>query len=251
MFEKEINFAKKLLKKASKIALENSDKQIIQKASYDYVTDKDKKVEKFLLEKIKSKFPNDKFISEEFNPKTLPEGRTWIIDPIDGTINFMYNLPMWCIQLCFLENSECKFAIIYIPCLKEMYVCDGKKVLLNNKQLKIDKNIELKNAIININDMVRSNKQVFDLQLTLREKLGENALKVKNFGSAGYEFCCVASGRIHGYILFNDNIWDYMPGSFICKTAGLEVYQDTYSNKKVTIIATNKQILDYILNFFK
>lgn len=94
---------------------------IKQKDDATFVTDSDYMVEKSIIEDIREKYPDDNFVTEEFNSNNTIKGRTWIIDPIDGTIHHMKNSIFWGIQLAFVDHGETQFSIIYIPKLNEVY----------------------------------------------------------------------------------------------------------------------------------
>lgn len=250
MYKKELKLLKSIVIKAYKKCIKNKKKDIIRKSNKaynnDFVTSCDLSVEKYLIKKIKLNFPNDNIVSEEFNSNNKCKGRCWVLDPIDGTINFMRDLPMWCIQTAFVVDGDCKMSVIYCPTLNELYIANEKGLFINDKLVSINKEVEIKDSIVNISSLVQSYNEVYEMQNKLISVLGKDVLKINMFGSAGYEFACVASGKIQAYAIFNNNIWDIVPGRFICEKAGAKIVQKQIGLMNVTIACHSEELLNKI-----
>lgn len=220
----ELKFAQKIVISAYKKFVKNRDKTAKMKENSNYIGDVvtrcDLDVETFLLQKIKEKYPNDTIVSEEFNSKEKRVGRCWIIDPIDGTVNFKNNLPIWCMQIAFCEGEQTKCALVYVPTENKMYSADENGFYINGKLSKISSDLKPEQSLVAISDIEQNNEKVFPFQIRLIEELSKVVMRVRCYGSAGYEYSAVACGRTQGYIMVNANVWDYAMGMFLCEKAG-------------------------------
>ena len=220
----ELKFAQKIAILAYKKFVKDKDNtaKMKENANYigDVVTQCDLDVENFLIEEIKKKYPNDTIVSEEFNSKEKRVGRCWIIDPIDGTVNFKNNIPIWCIQIAFCEGEQTKGALVYVPTENKFYSADENGFYINGKPAKTSSFLKPNQSLVGMSDIVQNNDEVFPIQFGLIEKLSKVVMRVRCYGSAGYEFSAVASGRLQGYIMVNPNIWDCAMGMFLCEKAG-------------------------------
>lgn len=119
----------------------------------DLVTETDQKIEKLLISGLSSEFPDHKFIGEESVADggncTLTDDPTWIIDPIDGTMNFVHGFPHSCISIGLFSNKEPHVAIIYNPMLEQLFTAQtGKGAFLNDKQIRVSRQTELSKALL-------------------------------------------------------------------------------------------------------
>lgn len=246
----EIKFIEKAIKNAYKKCILRGKKDVLMKEhdfhNFDFATSCDISVENYLTSQIKKYYPNDHIVGEESYHGEEIKDRTWIIDPIDGTIDFYFGLPMWCIQVAFMENGECKFSVIYCPTSDEMYIADESGVRLNGKPLQLNTNIEPNQAIVNICDLVQHDKNLLGLQQSLFKNLANKVSKIKLFGSAGYEYACVAANKIHAYVVITNNIWDYLPGAFLCERAGCPMIKREVNGTKLYVACTNEKIKELI-----
>ncbi|KAI5699528.1 hypothetical protein M8J75_004334 [Diaphorina citri] len=144
-----------LIEHAGEIVVEgfNSIKNIETKTtSWDLVTEYDKKVEKTLISRIQNHFPTHKFIGEETSSTTvLTNDPTWIIDPIDGTLNFVHRFPHSCISVAFAVERELVIGIVYNPMLQQMFTAQkGKGAFLNGKRIHTSDTKELSKSLVGL-----------------------------------------------------------------------------------------------------
>lgn len=226
---KELKFLIKLVKRASKLI--TNDLVINAKDDKgDIATNFDYDIEKYIVEKIKEKYPDYNIVSEEFNNKNNLTENCFVIDPIDGTKNFANGLPLWAIQLAMIKNNNTIASVIYLPILKELYTADNNGAFLNGKKLEVKK-IE--------NSVKRSIVAVEGPNKTLDEyKLKEKGIDYRDFNSTGINMAYVASNKLDGTTFLYKNPWDYIPGMYIAKMAGAY----TYIDEKIKI-ATNSNVL--------
>lgn len=205
------NFLKETVLEANKLITP----EVIVKAKGDkgdLVTNFDYEIEKFIINKLQKEYPKFDIISEEFNSKNKVTSNCFTIDPIDGTVNFAHNIPIWCIQIGCIKDGNICASIIYIPKLNEMYEADETGAYLNGERIKVN-NLTPKNSIYTLDGGKESRTVAI-------ERMMENANHCRIIGSAGVSFAFVASGRLGGEVFRNDTPWDYVPGLFLVKQAG-------------------------------
>lgn len=207
--KKEIEFLKEIVKKANELsnkAFEINDKG----AESDLVTNLDLEIEKFLINEIKKEYPNFDIVSEEYNNNNQITDNCFIIDPIDGTINFANNVPLWGIQVACVKNGKTIASVISLPRISEFYYADETGAYLNDKKITISE-VPTKKAIYVIDG---SNV------IPCMQKMSKYSIHKRNFGAVCVSMAFLASGRIHGAVFRSNKPWDYEPGLFLCKMAG-------------------------------
>ena len=123
----ELNLGLKIIQDVYMNSKSINSYNIAIKPNHTLVTSADLEIENYLIEKIKEKYPNDNFLTEENNPEGTLSDRTWIIDPIDGTSHFVKNTGFWGTQVAFYDKDKVKFAIIYLPVTNEVYYAAENK----------------------------------------------------------------------------------------------------------------------------
>lgn len=215
---------------------------IKMKEDKTFVTESDLIIEKNLIENIRKMYPNDNFVTEEFNNQNTIKDRTWVIDPIDGTHHYMKKSIFWGIQLAFVDKGETQFSIIYLPKLKEIfYAIKNKGVYLNHKKIEKTSKKEINESIVEfcgtIHKMYEEKREVFN-------KLLNNDLKPGNFmhiNSCCFAFTNLLIGRSDTLIISTKKIWDILPGMFMLEELGLEkleinnlmIYTNTHDIEKI------------------
>lgn len=209
---KEIDFIKRIVKEANDIT--NKNFEIYNKDSeYDLVTNLDLEIEKYLIEEIKKEYPTFDIVSEEFNTHNEVTENCFIIDPIDGTINFANNLPLWGIQIACVKNGETVASIISLPRINEFYYADETGAYLNEQPIKVNV-VDIKKSLYAIDG---------NNNLPCMQRMRKYSSNRRNFGGVCVSMAFLASGRIHGAVFRSDKPWDYEPGLFLCKMAGASI----------------------------
>jgi myo-inositol-1(or 4)-monophosphatase len=225
----------KIIKKAGKILKEGfyTDKNISFKAKKDLVTEFDVAVEKYLKKKFSKKFSKFNIIAEESDNANIEFNNSIIIDPIDGTTNFVNGVPHTAISVGIYKNKKPYLAVVYNPILDELYTAKiGKGAYLNGKKLKVSTEDNFQKSLIatgfpytsgsdenDLNDVVKRIKDVLPLCQDLRR-----------LGSASLDLCYVACGTYEGYYEMNLRAWDVSAGILIVTEAG-GVISNIYGNK--------------------
>lgn len=187
----------------------------IKKNKYDLVTELDIKTQNYLIQSLKNKFPNIEFYAEEEGLDKKPESnKYWLIDPIDGTVNFSKGMPEYCISIAYVENNEPIIGIIYSPEMDLFFKAEKNNgVYLNNKKITVSKENDLEKMMIYIAN-VRG--ETFKYIKEIEEKV----MRIRLLGSAALQIAYVAAGFSELFISFKSYPWDIAAGYLILKEAG-------------------------------
>lgn len=227
----EMEFLKRVVKEAE--AISQKQFEVHQKDDRgDLVTNLDVEIEQFLIGEIKKEFPDFTVVSEESNPDKAMTDNCFIIDPIDGTINFANGIPLWGIQMACRKGGRVIASVIDLPKMNEFYHADETGAYLNDERITIGE-VPIKNALYSIDGRGSVNEAV---------KMREHAGGYRRLGAACVAFAYMASGRIHGVSYRLENHWDFEPGLFLCKMAGATI-KDV---KGFHAAAMNQEFLDLL-----
>lgn len=229
---KELEFLIDLVKNASTLIEDNIE--INAKGDKgDIVTNYDLAIEKYMIEKMNKYYPNFSIVSEEYNKDESLKENSFIIDPIDGTVNFANGLPLWGIQVACVKDGKPCAAVIYLPRLNELYYADENGSFMNDKKISVNDK-SLYNGVFSIEG---PNNIVSEF------KMRPISRNYRDFHCAAIDFSYVANGRSCGTCFMCDNLWDYMPGLYIAKMAGAKVYD----NPGLHIVANSDETLKILL----
>jgi len=254
-----INVMVKACRKASKPLIRDFGEveklQVSLKGPGDFVTNCDKKVEKILINELGTARPNYSILSEEIGEINNDSKCKWIIDPIDGTANFLHGIPHFAISVGLEENNEIIAGIIYDPIKDEMFIAEkGNGSYLNNQRMRVSSRSKLKDCIV-FTGGPRQNAENKNLVLKEYNNFSsEVSTPIRKLGSAALDMAYVAAGRCDGYWQRNLNYWDVAAGIIIVKEAGGFVTDFEGSRKYVenkTILATNAKIGDQMREVLK
>ncbi|MDD3478416.1 MAG: hypothetical protein PHP32_06020 [Candidatus Izemoplasmatales bacterium] len=200
---------------------EEKQAQISYKNQTELVTSSDLFMESEIINAILAEFPEDVFLSEEFNRDAALAKRTWIIDPIDGTSNYAYHLDLFVVQIALFEEGKIVLSYVYAPRVrKEFTAILGQGAFLNGKPIHVlsntDQAVRLM-SMIGISHDPEKNKSAFYDLLTYANK---RKIKARMLGSLGYEMSAMAEGSFA--MLYTDvsNLWDVAPGLLLIREAG-------------------------------
>lgn len=223
-YSDELQIARKAAFEASEVVKRYSEDRTFDvefKGKNDIVTDADVATEKIILKRIHDAFPYDQIMAEETSKeKQVPEKRTWLIDPIDGTTNFAHGFPVYCTSIALWEEREAKVGVVLEINRDELYhAVRGEGAWLNNKPIRVSAVSDLSNAMIGTgfpyNDL-----SLVKNYLNFFEWLMRNTQGVRRPGAAAYDLCCVAAGRFDGFYEYALNAWDVGAASLLVQEAG-------------------------------
>ena len=246
----QINLITKACMKASRSLIrdfgEIENLQVSTKGPGDFVTSADKRTEKILIDELQKAHPEFGIITEEagvINKSNIKN--RWIIDPIDGTMNFLNGIPQFAISIAYEENSEVKCGVIFNPIMNEMFCAEkGNGAFMNNSRMRVSNKKKIKDALL-VTGGPKGTSKIKDKIFSEYIKISKNVSNVRKFGSAALDMAYVASGRFDGYWQRELNYWDIAAGVIILKEAGgfVEFFEEDKSNPlKKNILATNSNI---------
>ena len=237
-------------KKAGEILEKNFKKSIgiSFKKDLSLVSKIDLETEKVIIELIKKRFPSHDILSEEKGGR-IGEKYTWIVDPLDGTTNYLSKFPFFSTSIALLYEKEPILSVNFNPVTKELYFAEkGKGAFLNERKIKVSKTQTLKKAILLFGKGRK--KEEF---LKFFQALKRTSRKCRTFrcwGAANLSLCYLASGRIDGFIFAGDNPWDSVAGVLLVKEAGGKVTDFQGRDWQIEtkdVVATNKKIHNSLL----
>ena len=212
--------------------------QVSIKGPSDFVTNADTKAEKIIIDELTKSRKNYSILSEESgSKKNKDRENVWIIDPIDGTINFLHGVPHFAISIALKSNNEIVSGLIYDPIKDEMFYAEKNNgAFFNNQRIKVSKKKQTNNCLF-----ATGGKEKMELDLITRKS-----------GSAALDMAYVAAGRYDGYFQNNLNLWDIAAGIVIIKEAGGIINEiDLSKNDNINIRASNTSINEKMLEKIK
>ena len=212
--------------------------QVSIKGPTDFVSNADLKAEKIIIEELKKARPHYSIISEEDGSEVNKDkNNTWIIDPIDGTTNFLHGVPHFAISIALKSENEIVSGLIYDPIKNEMFYAEEENgAFFNNQRIRVSKKRELSSCLFATGGTPKN----------------EVALPIRKSGSAALDMAYVAAGRYDGYFQNDLNLWDIAAGIIILKEAGGMINEiDLTQNKNIQVRASSMAINDKMLEKLK
>ena len=216
---KELNIAIEAAKKAGEILKKNFGQKyrVIRKSPKEMVSIVDMQAQKAILEVLEPNFPGYGIIMEERLSNPGGDGKNWIIDPMDGTHNYIAGLPFSGVSIGLAKDKDFQLGVIFFPMDNRLYYAEkGKGAFLNNERIAASQNQELSKAMVTFDNQFHLNKKSFDYY----KKLVERAFTTRILGTATNDVCMTAEGKIDGRIWVNTKICDIAAGIVILTEAG-------------------------------
>ena len=232
-----LNIMIKASEKASKVLIRDFGEleklQVSKKGPQDFVTNSDIKVEKILIEELKKARPNYSILSEENGTeKNKDQSYTWIIDPIDGTVNFLHGIPHFAISIALQFKNEIISGLIFDPIKNELFYAEKNNgAFFNNQRIRVSKK-----------------KYIYECLFATGKIDNKPDFTYRRTGSAALDMAYVASGRFDGYFQNNLHLWDIAAGIIIVKEAGGIINEIDLANiKNIKILASSEEINDKLV----
>jgi len=205
----------------------HSNSKVHHKGAVDLVTDTDRQVETFIISELSKLYPGSLFLAEESvsqaeGTEVLTHEPTWIIDPIDGTTNFVHGFPFFCVSIGLAIGRSVVAGVIYNPNFQELFrAVRGQGAFLNDRAIKVSEASTIGTAVIATNvGYDRTPEGVEFMMSNFKTLLLNGAQSIRCGGSAAYEMCCVACGRLDAFYEKGIHAWDVAAGSIIVEEAG-------------------------------
>ena len=258
MFETYLQFAKELAKKGGVVLKDNFGKlarsQIELKGPHDFVTEIDRKVEQMYADEIKKAFPDHGIIGEEGTSENPDQELVWVLDPLDGTKNYSFEIPFFCTTICLLQNKEPVTSVIYEPMTDHLYhAIKGGGAFKNDSSIHVSKESEIKNSMLlychaaDPEAIKQAEHYVVQLKTAARD--------ASRLRSAGAEMALVAKGVVEAYLMNKLPLWDLASGALLVREAGGKATdftgKDWQPGDSNILVSNGTKIHDEILDILK
>ena len=245
--------AVKAAKEAGKILLDNFRKPLKVKNKKDksLVTEIDLAAERKIVELIKEKYPQDNILSEENEFQTFKSDFRWIIDPLDGTHNYIHSIEIFGTSIALEFKGRMILGVIYLPLIDKLYLAEKDKgAYLNGRRMKVSQR-KLENSTMVYDSSIRYHKKPI---LGTLEKIVDKVFNIRMLGSSVYHLSYIAEGKIDLDIEFNDKLWDFAAGLLLIEEAGgkaTDFQGKKWNSKTKGYIASNGIIHQDVLKIIK
>ncbi|MBZ5859050.1 inositol monophosphatase family protein [Flavihumibacter profundi] len=218
----------------------------------DLVTEADHASEKVIIDVIRHAFPDHHILTEESGDLPTSSNYKWIIDPIDGTVNFANGIPICCVSIGLENDGQMIMGAVYNPLLKEFFFAEkGKGATLNGQPIHVSNKAEVASSCL-VTGFPYTYLDAPNGPLACFERFIRRGIPVRRLGSAAIDLCWVAAGRFDGFYEHKLNAWDSAAGFLIVEEAGGKVTDfkgDYYSPYQPHLLATNGKIHDEMLQW--
>ena len=249
------DFAINTAKSSGKILMNyfDSNLDIQKKSSIDLVTKADIESEQNIIEAILNKFPNHSIIAEESHLIDNNSNYRWVIDPLDGTTNFVHSLPIFAVSIALQYKKETILGVVYNPAYKKCFwAIKNGGAFQNDTRISVSNIDKLIDSLL-VTGFPYSHNKAWDKSFELFHELYSKTQGIRRLGAASLDFCFVAMGRFECFYEFNLKPWDICAGDLICREAGGKT--SNWKGQKMPfsgsdILASNnkihRKVLDYI-----
>lgn len=199
----------------------NLDKlKVESKGHNDYVTEADRAAEKAVIEVVHKHYPDHAILGEESG--SLGESEVeWIIDPLDGTTNFLHSFPVFCVSIGVRVKGRVEHGVVYDPSRQELFTASrGAGAQLDGRRIRVSGQRELKHALIGTGFPFRQSEEEMEPYLAMLKKVLQSTSDVRRPGAAALDLCYVAAGRLDGFWEIGLAPWDLAAGSLMIREAG-------------------------------
>eukprot|EP01023_Acetabularia_acetabulum_P059163 TRINITY_DN7104_c0_g1_i1.p1 TRINITY_DN7104_c0_g1~~TRINITY_DN7104_c0_g1_i1.p1 ORF type:complete len:309 (-),score=53.21 TRINITY_DN7104_c0_g1_i1:227-1153(-) len=239
----------------------NKSKNVMNKGAVDLVTESDQQCEKIIAEKLRSAFPDHLFIGEEGSAEqghtdTLTDAPTWMVDPIDGTTNFVHKYPFVCVCIGLYVGGEGVVGVVYNPVLDELFsACKGQGAFLNGEPISVSSEEKIGKALVATELGVTRDQETIEAVYDRIRNLTMQVRSIRCCGSCAMNICGVACGRLDAfYEIGFGGPWDVAAGAVILKEAGGEISDPIGTPFQIMsrrVLATNFKLTQQVAEVLK
>ena len=219
-----LNIAVKAARRAASIITRASTQldllTVNTKSPNDFVTEVDRAAEQAIIEVLRDAFPGHGILAEESGESGPESEFTWIIDPLDGTTNFIHGLPQYAVSIAQTKNGVLEHAVVYDPNTNEMFTASrGAGAFLNDRRIRVSRRTRLNEALIGTGFPFRQFDNV-DAYLAMFKELTQKTAGIRRPGAAALDLAYVAAGRLDGFWEMGLSPWDMAAGVLLIQEAG-------------------------------
>jgi len=222
-----LNLAESIALKAGSLLVNRPSKFDLDEKSgvFDFATQMDHESEKLIVSEILAARPDDGLIGEEGANRESKSGVTWVIDPIDGTVNYLYDIPGWCISIAAKDRDGGLAGVVYSPATQSLWKAHrGGGAFLNGNPIKCNDPVALNRALVGSGFAYDLEKR--KIQAALIARLLPEIRDLRRLGACAVDMCHVASGSLDAYFEAGVNEWDYAAAGLIATEAGAMISID-------------------------
>lgn len=224
-----------------------------QKSPQDYVSEIDRLCENEIINTLRRAYPTHAFLGEETGRHPGDE-HLWIIDPLDGTHNFMHGIPFFCISIAQTYKGRLEHGLVYDPIREEAFMASrGRGAQLNGKRIRVAKRPDLNGAIISTG-FPHHAKHLYEPYMKMVGALLPQVCGIRRLGAAALDLAYVAAGRLDGYWEFSLKPWDIAAGALLIQEAGGLISDSQGSEKYLdngNIVTGNPKIFKHLLQLIR
>jgi myo-inositol-1(or 4)-monophosphatase len=190
-----------------------------EKAANDFVSEVDREAERVIIKTLRDAYPGHSFLAEESGASGSSEYR-WIIDPLDGTTNFLHGFPQYAVSIALMHRELVTQAVIYDPGRNDLFTATrGRGAFLNDQRMRVSRRASLKSGLVGTGFPFRQHEHIEAYLAILRDVM-TNSSGVRRAGSAALDLAYVAAGRLDGFWEFGLSPWDIAAGALLITEAG-------------------------------
>ena len=253
-----LNIAVKAARRAGAIisrASNDLDKLTVElKAPNDFVSEVDRAAEAAIIEVLKQAYPQHSILAEESGESKTESDYQWIIDPLDGTTNFLHGFPQYCVSIALAVKGAVNHGVIYDPTRNELFTASkGGGAFLNDRRLRVSKKIHLQECLIGTGFPSREMHN-FDRYLAMFKDLTPKCAGIRRPGAAALDLAYVAAGRYDGFWEMGLSAWDMAAGALMIKEAGglvTDFVGDDHFLKTGAIVAATPKAFPALLHIIQ
>ncbi|HDP97634.1 MAG TPA: inositol monophosphatase [bacterium] len=224
---------------------------IEKKNPFDYVTKIDTKSEQHIINLISAQFPDHEILAEESGASPQKNGNRWIIDPLDGTTNFIHSYPQVAVSIAFEVNAEIMMGVVYDPFRDELFVAEkGNGAYCNGKKISVSHRSDLSQCLI-ATGFPFKNRDLLSLYWQVLSEIFMHVSGIRRTGSAALDLAHIACGRFDGFWELKLSPWDVAAGSLLISESGGKITDFENQSNHIwsgDVIATNSLIHNFILS---
>ena len=219
-----VNIAVRAARQAGSVMIRHLNQletlEVVEKARNEFVSQVDRLAEEAIIEVIRDYHPDHSILAEESGESGDHEYQ-WIIDPLDGTTNYLHGFPVFCVSIAVAHEGQIEHGVVYDPLRQEVFTASrGQGAQLDGRRIRVSKRAQMGQSLIATGFPYRMNKQFIDDYLAMLKAVIEDSAGVRRPGSAALDLCYVAAGRVDGFWEIGLNIWDIAAGALMIREAG-------------------------------